>query len=94
MTQDASYEEVQEARNYLVEQYAGHDPSREAIELALDDILQVCGWWVVWWWMGGCGGEAVAVVMLEGSQVGGSLQQHTGLMLRAPGGAVVSRAFV
>ena len=43
VTRDASYEEVQEARNYLVEQYAGHDPSREAIELALDDILQVGG---------------------------------------------------
>ena len=40
MTREASYEEVQDARNFLCEQYAAHAPSREAIELALDDILQ------------------------------------------------------
>lgn len=37
---DASFEEIQEARNFLVEQYRAHEPSREAIELAFDDILQ------------------------------------------------------
>lgn len=31
----------QEARNFLVEQYRDHEPSRESIELALDSILQV-----------------------------------------------------
>ncbi len=41
MTRDASYEEVQEARNFLVEQYQGHEPSRECIELALDSLLAV-----------------------------------------------------
>ncbi|KAI3429256.1 hypothetical protein D9Q98_005353 [Chlorella vulgaris] len=40
VTRDASYEEVQEARNFLVEQYQGHEPSRECIELALDSILE------------------------------------------------------
>lgn len=40
VSREASYEEVQEARNFLVEQYTGHDPSRESIELALDCILQ------------------------------------------------------
>lgn len=42
MSRDASFEEVQEARNFLVEQYREHEPSRECIELALDAILQVC----------------------------------------------------
>ncbi len=32
---------LQEARNFLVEQYREHEPSRESIELALDSILQV-----------------------------------------------------
>lgn len=40
ITQDASFEEVQEARNFLFEQYKAHEPSRESIELAFDDILQ------------------------------------------------------
>lgn len=40
MSRDASFEEVQEARNFLVEQYNRHEPSRESIELALDAILQ------------------------------------------------------
>lgn len=37
---DASFEEVQDARNFLVEQYRAHEPSREAIELAFEDVLQ------------------------------------------------------
>lgn len=37
---EASFEEIQEARNYLVEQYREHEPSRESIELAFDSILQ------------------------------------------------------
>jgi len=37
--EDASFDEVQEARNYLVEQYRWHEPSRESIELAFDSIL-------------------------------------------------------
>lgn len=41
MSREASYEEVQEARNFLVEQYREHEASRESIELALDAILQV-----------------------------------------------------
>ena len=40
MELDASFEEVQDARNFLVEQYKGHEASRESIELAFDDILQ------------------------------------------------------
>lgn len=40
VSRDASFEEVQEARNFLVEQYNRHEPSRESIELALDAILQ------------------------------------------------------
>ena len=39
ITREASFEEVQEARNFLFDQYRTHDPSREAIELAFDDIL-------------------------------------------------------
>ena len=35
---DASFEEFQEARNFLVEQYRAHEPSREAIELAFDSV--------------------------------------------------------
>jgi ATP-dependent HslUV protease ATP-binding subunit HslU len=37
---DASFEEVQEARNFLYDQYSQHEPSRESIELAFDTILQ------------------------------------------------------
>jgi len=36
---DASFEEIQDARNYLYEQYKQHEPSRESIELAFDTIL-------------------------------------------------------
>ncbi len=38
---DAGFEEVQDARNYLYELYRWHEPSREAIELAFDNIIQV-----------------------------------------------------
>lgn len=37
----ATFEEVVDARNYLNEQYKWHEPSREAIELAFDQIIQV-----------------------------------------------------
>lgn len=37
---EASFEEVQDARNFLYDQYSAHEPSRESIELAFDDILQ------------------------------------------------------
>ncbi len=40
ISREASFEEVQDARNFLYEQYKGHEPSREAIELAFDSILQ------------------------------------------------------
>ena len=40
VSRDASFEEVQEARNFLYDQYRQHEPSRESIELAFDDILQ------------------------------------------------------
>lgn len=36
---DASFEEVMDAKNFLVEQYQGHEPSREAIELAYEAII-------------------------------------------------------
>ena len=36
---EASFEEIQDARNFLYEQYKGHEPSRESIELAFDSIL-------------------------------------------------------
>lgn len=37
---DASFEEIQDARNFLSERYRGHPPSKEAIELAFDSLLQ------------------------------------------------------
>lgn len=37
---EASFEEIQDARNFLYEQYKQHEPSREAIELAFDTVLQ------------------------------------------------------
>lgn len=37
---DASFEEVQDARNFLYQQYKWHEPSRESIELAFDTIIQ------------------------------------------------------
>lgn len=37
---DASFEEVQDARNFLSERHRGHAPSREAIERAFDALLQ------------------------------------------------------
>jgi hypothetical protein len=47
VSREASFEEVQEARNFLVEQYNAHAASKESIELALDAILQVgAGGWV------------------------------------------------
>ncbi|CAI7885838.1 unnamed protein product [Closterium sp. NIES-54] len=36
---DASTEEITEAKNYLVEEYKGHERSREAIEEAFDKII-------------------------------------------------------
>eukprot|EP00879_Flechtneria_rotunda_P027640 GHRR01029617.1.p1 GENE.GHRR01029617.1~~GHRR01029617.1.p1 ORF type:complete len:246 (+),score=39.37 GHRR01029617.1:210-947(+) len=40
VSRDASFEEIQDARNYLYEQYKWHEPSREAIEMAFDGLLQ------------------------------------------------------
>lgn len=40
ISREASFEEVQDARNFLYDQYRGHEPSRESIELALDAILK------------------------------------------------------
>lgn len=40
ISREASFEEVQEARNFLFDQYRSHEPSRESIELAFDTILQ------------------------------------------------------
>jgi ATP-dependent HslUV protease ATP-binding subunit HslU len=37
---DASFDEVQDARNYLCERYKWDEPSREAIEAAFDKLLQ------------------------------------------------------
>lgn len=39
LTEEADFEEVQDARNFLVEQYRQHEPSREAIELAFEKVL-------------------------------------------------------
>ncbi|CAM6104046.1 unnamed protein product [Calypogeia fissa] len=39
VSRDASEEEIREARNYLSEQYAGHEKSRESIERAYDKII-------------------------------------------------------
>lgn len=36
---DASSEEIQEARNYLVQEYSDHEKSRESIEQAYDRII-------------------------------------------------------
>ncbi|CAN6166826.1 unnamed protein product [Urochloa humidicola] len=36
---DASEEEIRSARNFLVQQYAGHEPSEEAIEGAYEKII-------------------------------------------------------
>eukprot|EP00882_Tetradesmus_deserticola_P015277 GHRQ01016273.1.p1 GENE.GHRQ01016273.1~~GHRQ01016273.1.p1 ORF type:complete len:278 (+),score=64.89 GHRQ01016273.1:16-849(+) len=40
VSKEASFEEIQDARNYLFEQYKWHEPSREAIEGAFDTLLQ------------------------------------------------------
>ncbi|KAF5832701.1 hypothetical protein DUNSADRAFT_11345 [Dunaliella salina] len=40
LSKDASFEEVQNARNFLYEQYRWHEPSRESIELAFEAILK------------------------------------------------------
>ncbi|EFJ50719.1 hypothetical protein VOLCADRAFT_120588 [Volvox carteri f. nagariensis] len=37
---DAGFEEIQDARNYLYELYKWHEPSREAVELAFDTVIQ------------------------------------------------------
>jgi len=37
--QDASFEEIQAARNFLVEQYKWHEASRESIEMSFEKIL-------------------------------------------------------
>jgi hypothetical protein len=39
VSRDAAEEEIREARNYLVEQYRGHEKSRERIEAAYDKII-------------------------------------------------------
>ena len=39
ISQEATYEEIQEARNYLVELYGGHEKSAESIECAFDKII-------------------------------------------------------
>lgn len=39
VTRDASEEEIQSARNFLAEQYAHHERSREAVEAAHDKII-------------------------------------------------------
>eukprot|EP00884_Botryococcus_braunii_P018122 jgi/Botrbrau1/4994/Bobra.0396s0020.1 len=40
VAREAYFEEVQDARNFLYEEYKWHAPSRESIELAYDTILQ------------------------------------------------------
>ncbi|KAL6762358.1 hypothetical protein V8C86DRAFT_2520626 [Haematococcus lacustris] len=40
ISKDAGFEEVQQARNFLYEDYRWHEPSREAIELAFESILK------------------------------------------------------
>lgn len=52
LSKDASFEEVQDARNFLFEQYRWHEPSRESIELAFEAILKVGA--SVWCWALGC----------------------------------------
>lgn len=42
ISDQADFEEVVDARNYLVELYKWHEESRESIELAFDTIIQVC----------------------------------------------------
>ncbi|KAG1326964.1 putative protein CHAPERONE-LIKE PROTEIN OF POR1, chloroplastic [Cocos nucifera] len=39
VSRDASEEEIREARNFLLEQYAGHERSEESIEAAYEKIL-------------------------------------------------------
>eukprot|EP00271_Cylindrocystis_brebissonii_P010172 TRINITY_DN26280_c0_g1_i1.p1 TRINITY_DN26280_c0_g1~~TRINITY_DN26280_c0_g1_i1.p1 ORF type:complete len:329 (+),score=51.54 TRINITY_DN26280_c0_g1_i1:141-1127(+) len=39
VTRDASTEEIQEAKNFLLEEYGSHERSREAIEEAYDKII-------------------------------------------------------
>lgn len=40
LPEDASFEEVIDAKMFLAEQYQGHEPSREAIELAYEAIME------------------------------------------------------
>ncbi|WOL17180.1 protein CHAPERONE-LIKE protein OF POR1, chloroplastic-like [Canna indica] len=44
VTRDASEEEILEARNFLLNQYAGHESSFESIEAAYEKILMVSFW--------------------------------------------------
>lgn len=37
---DASFEEVRDAKDFLIQEYKWHEPSRESIELAYDRIVQ------------------------------------------------------
>jgi hypothetical protein len=39
ISREANYDEITEARNYLMEAYAGHEASEEAIEMAYDRIF-------------------------------------------------------
>eukprot|EP00873_Tetraselmis_striata_P018852 jgi/Tetstr1/439116/TSEL_002981.t1 len=39
VSRDADFEEIQDARNFLVDQYRWHEQSRESIELAFEKIL-------------------------------------------------------
>ena len=39
ISRDASEEEIQEARNFLAQEYAAHERSRESIEAAHDKII-------------------------------------------------------
>lgn len=39
VSRDADFEEIQDARNFLVDQYRWHEASRESIELAYEKIL-------------------------------------------------------
>lgn len=39
MDKEAYPEEIIEAKNYLVEQYGAHEPSREAIEMAYESVM-------------------------------------------------------
>ncbi|RWW26918.1 hypothetical protein GW17_00008671 [Ensete ventricosum] len=44
VTRDASQEEILDARNFLLNQYAGHESSVESIEAAYEKILMASFW--------------------------------------------------